>query len=51
MVFGLLKSLSMYHINIYSNFEYPFMHLHPDSLYCLDELLKINSLRVIEISK
>jgi len=40
-----------YHINIYSNFEYPFMHLHPDSLYCLDELLKINSLRVIEINK
>ena len=39
------------HIRIFNNFEYPFIHLHPNSLYCLKDLYKISNLKVIEINK
>lgn len=39
------------HIRIADSFKYPLMHLHPDSLYCLDELCKVESLKIIEINK
>jgi hypothetical protein len=43
----LLKS----HTKICNNFPYPLIHLHPNSLYCLEDLYKINSLKIIEINK
>jgi len=39
------------HIKIANSFKYPLIHLHPDSLYCLKELYKIESLKIIEINK
>lgn len=39
------------HIKICNSFEYSLMHLHPNSLYCLNDLYAINSLRIIEITK
>ena len=38
------------HVRMTNNF-YSFMHLHPDSLYCLDELYKIENLKVVEIGR
>lgn len=39
------------HRRIYNSFPYPLFHLHPHSLYCLPNLYKIESLRIIEINK
>lgn len=45
------KVLLKNHIKIFNSFKYPFVHLHPNSLYCLNDLYKISSLRLIEINK
>jgi len=39
------------HIKICNSFKYPLIHLHPNSLYCLNDLYTINSLKLIEINK
>jgi len=45
------KVLLKNHIKIINSFKYPFMHLHSDGLYCLDELYKIDNLKIIEITR
>ncbi|MHB8276845.1 MAG: hypothetical protein ACYDIA_04235 [Candidatus Humimicrobiaceae bacterium] len=37
--------------NICKNYQYTVMHLHPVSLFIIDELLKIEELKVIEVNK
>ena len=39
------------HTRILNGFEYPLIHLHPNSLYCLQDLYRISNLKVIEINK
>jgi len=39
------------HIRMINNFKYPFMHLHPDGLYCLNELYKIENLKIIDVTR
>lgn len=39
------------HTKICNSFPYPLIHLHPNSLYCLNDLYGIDNLKVIEINK
>ena len=39
------------HVRMANSFQYPLMHLHPHSLYCLNELYKMENLKVIEIGR
>ena len=39
------------HITMSNNFEYSFFHLHPTSLYAVDELIKIKNLTIVEVNR
>jgi len=39
------------HIKIHNNFSSSLIHLHPNSVYCLNHLYKIDNLKIIEINK
>jgi len=37
------------HIKMINSFEYSFMHLHTDGLYCLNDLYKMENLKIIDV--
>lgn len=39
------------HIKMINSLEYSFMHLHLDGLYCLNELYRIDNLKIIEVTR
>jgi len=39
------------HLKMVNDFKWVFMHLHPDGLYCLDELYKMENLKIIEVTR
>ena len=39
------------HTKMANSFECPVMHLHPDALYCLNDLYQIDNMRVIEVNR
>ncbi len=39
------------HIKMINSFKYPFLHLHSDGLYCLNELYKIENLKIIDVTR
>ena len=39
------------HVRMSKNSEYSLIHLHPDSLYCLEEICNIESLKIVEIGR